>query len=164
MHAVLQTVDLATGAGVDDLAAAQAAAEGVHDLAGDIARRARGVLESPSVRAAVASDRYWREVFVAVPIGDRVLEGFIDLLYETEAGGLIVVDYKTDGVRSEADADEAIGRYRLQAAAYTLAVRRSLGRSVERCAFLFAGPARCLERDLTDLEAACAEVEALVSG
>jgi ATP-dependent helicase/nuclease subunit A len=164
VHAVLQTADLATGAGVDDLAAAQAAAEGVPDLAGDIARRVRGVLDSPSVRAAVASDRYWREVFVAVPVGDRVLEGFIDLLYEGAAGELVVVDYKTDGVRAEADADEAVARYRLQAAAYAVAVRRSLGREVERCAFLFAGPTRCLERDLTDLESACAEVEALVSG
>ena len=163
VHAVLQTVDLATGAGVDDLAAAQAAAEGVPGLAGDISRRVRNVLESASVRAAVASDRYWREVFVAVPVGERVLEGFIDLLYEGPSGELVVVDYKTDGVRSEAEADEAVGRYRLQAAAYALAVQRSLGRTVERCAFLFAGPTRCLERDLTDVAAACAEVEALLS-
>jgi ATP-dependent helicase/nuclease subunit A len=164
VHAVLQTVDLATGRGVDDLAAAQAAAEGVPDLAADIARRVRHVLESSSVRAAVASDRYWREVFVAVPVGERVLEGFIDLLYEGPAGELVVVDYKTDGVRSDGDADEAVGRYRLQAAAYAVAVQRSLGRTVDRCAFLFAGPTRCLERDLTDLAAACADVEALVSG
>ncbi len=164
VHAVLQTADLATGTDVDDLAAAQAAAEGIADLASDIARRVRGVLESPSVRAAVATDRYWREVFVAVPVGARVLEGFIDLLYEGPAGELVVVDYKTDGVRSDADADEAVGRYRLQAAAYAVAVRHSLGREVGRCSFLFAGPSRCLERDLTDLEGACAEVEALVSG
>ncbi|HTN80568.1 MAG TPA: UvrD-helicase domain-containing protein [Acidimicrobiales bacterium] len=163
VHAVLQTVDLATGEGVDDLAAAQAAAEGVPGLAGDIARRVRGVLQSANVRAAVESNRYWREIFVAVPIGERVLEGFIDLLYETAEGELVVVDYKTDGVRTEHDADEAVGRYRLQAAAYAVAVQRSLQRSVERCAFVFAGSSRCLERDLADLPAACAEVEALVS-
>jgi len=163
VHAVLQTVDLATGDGVDALAAAQAAAEGVPALAGDIARRVRGVIESASVRAAVESDRYWREIFVAVPIGDRVLEGFIDLLYESPSGDLVVVDYKTDGVRTDQDADEAVGRYRLQAAAYAVAVQRSLQRSVARCAFLFAGPSRCLERDLADLTTACAEVEALVS-
>ena len=79
MHAVLQTIDLATGDGAGSLAAAQAAAEGVPDLATVIERRVRAVLESPSVKAAVASGQYWREVFVAVPIGDRVLEGFIDL-------------------------------------------------------------------------------------
>jgi len=163
VHAVLQTVDLATGAGVDDLAAAQAAAEGVPDLAHDIARRVRGVLQSDGVRAAVESDRYWREIFVAVPVGDRVLEGFIDLLYEAPSGELVVVDYKTDGVRNDVDADEAVGRYRLQAAAYAVAVQRSLQRRVERCSFLFAGTARCLERDLADLEAATAEVEALLS-
>ena len=118
VHAVLQTIDLATGDGATSLAAAQAAAEGVPDLATVIEQRVRSVLESPSVKAAVATGRYWREVFVAVPVGERVLEGFIDLLYEDADGELVVVDYKTDGVRNEADADEAVGRYRLQAAAY----------------------------------------------
>ena len=92
----------------------------------------RSVLESPSVKAAVATGKYWREVFVAVPVGERVLEGFIDLLYEDADGELVVVDYKTDGVRNEADADEAVGRYRLQAAAYALAVSTLAGATGRR--------------------------------
>ena len=151
VHAVLQTVDLATGDGATRPAAAQAAAEGVPDLAIVIEQRVRSVLESPSVKAAVATGRYWREVFVAVPVGERVLEGFIDLLYEDVDGELVVVDYKTDGVRNEADADEAVGRYRLQAAAYALAVSRSLSRPVSRCVFVFANPTRWFERELADL-------------
>ncbi len=98
-----------------------------------------------------------------MPIGDRVLEGFIDLLYEAPSGELVVVDYKTDGVRGDSDADEAVGRYRLQAAAYALAVSRSLGRPVERCVFVFANPTRWFERELTDVAAACDEVEALLT-
>ena len=163
VHAVLQTIDLATGDGAASLAAAQAAAEGVPALARDIERRVRSVLDAPSVHEALASGRYWREVFVAVPIGDRVLEGFIDLLYEAPSGELVVVDYKTDGVRGDSDADEAVGRYRLQAAAYTLAVSRSLRRPVERCVFVFANPTRWFERELTDVAAACDEVEALLT-
>ena len=41
VHAVLQTVDLATGDGADTLSVAQAAAEGVPALAGEIERRVR---------------------------------------------------------------------------------------------------------------------------
>ncbi len=163
VHAVLQTIDLATGEGASSLAAAQAAAEGVPALATVIEQRVRSVLDSPSVKAAVATGKYWREVFVAVPIGDRVLEGFIDLLYEDVDGELVVVDYKTDGVRGDTDADEAVGRYRLQAAAYALAVSRSLGRPVERCVFVFANPTRWFERELTDVAVACSEVEALLT-
>ena len=108
VHAVLQTVDLATGDGADSLSVAQAAAEGVPALASDIERRVRQVLEAPSVKEAVVSGRYWREVFLAAPVEGRVLEGFIDLLYEDAAGELVVVDYKTDGVQNEVDADEAV--------------------------------------------------------
>ena len=163
VHAVLQTVDLATGEGSTGLAAAQAAAEGVPDLATVIEQRVRSVLDSPSVKAAVATGKYWREVFVAVPVGERVLEGFIDLLYEDPDGELVVVDYKTDGVRNEAEADEAVGRYRLQAAAYALAVSRSLSRPVARCVFVFANPTRWFERELSDLANARGEVEVLLT-
>ena len=163
VHAVLQTVDLATGDGADSLSVAQAAAEGVPALASDIERRVRQVLEAPSVKEAVVSGRYWREVFLAAPVEGRVLEGFIDLLYEDAAGELVVVDYKTDGVQNEVDADEAVTRYRLQGAAYALAVSSSLGRPVSRCVFLFANLTRWFERELPDLEAACDEVAGLVA-
>jgi ATP-dependent helicase/nuclease subunit A len=163
VHAVLQTVDLATGEGANTLSVAQAAAEGVPALAGEIERRVRQVLEAPSVEEAVATGRYWREVFLAAPVEGRVLEGFIDLLYENANGELAVVDYKTDGVRNEAEADAAVARYRLQGAAYALAVSSSLGRPVSRCVFLFANPTRWFERDLRDLEAACDEVAGLVA-
>jgi ATP-dependent helicase/nuclease subunit A len=163
VHAVLQTVDLASGDGADTLSIAQAAAEGVPALASDIERRVRQVLESPSVKEAVATGRYWREVFLATPVEGRVLEGFIDLLYEDAAGELVVVDYKTDGVHRDSDADEAVARYRLQGAAYALGVSSSLNRPVSRCVFVFANPTRRFERELPDLEAACREVAGLVA-
>ena len=50
VHAVLQTVDLATGAGIDDTAAAQAAAEGVVGTEHEIAAASRA--RSPATRCA----------------------------------------------------------------------------------------------------------------
>ena len=143
VHAVLQVVDLATGAQLADLSRAQAAAEGVADRAGEIERLARSALDAEVVRSAVAGGRFWRELYVGAPVGDRVLEGFVDLLIE-EPDGLTVVDYKTDAARTEGDLDRAVGRYRLQAAAYAVAVEQVLGRPVERGVLLFlrAGEAR----------------------
>ena len=112
VHAVLQSIDLATGDGLEERARAQAAAEGIPGREGEIAGLARVAVESSIVRRAVASGRLWREVPVAVPIGNGSLQGFIDLLFE-EPDGLVVVDYKTDSIVSD-ETREAIDRYRLQ--------------------------------------------------
>ncbi|MBM4420740.1 MAG: hypothetical protein FJ034_03970, partial [Chloroflexi bacterium] len=100
VHSVLQTIDLATGAGLEETARAQAAAEGVPQRAQEVARLARVTLSSDAVRAAVGSGRHWREVYVGALADGVLVEGFIDLLYETP-DGLVVVDYKTDALRSE---------------------------------------------------------------
>ena len=163
VHAVLQTVPLATGDGVDDVAAAQAAAEGVAGRAAEVAARARAALASPSVREAAAG-RHWRELFVAARLGDRTVEGYVDLLYETAAGDLVVVDYKTDAAAGDEELDAAVDRYRLQGAAYAAAVESVVGRPVSRCVFVFARPGRAVEREVTDLRGAVDEVRALVAG
>ena len=93
MHAVLQTADLATGEGIPQRSRAQAAAEDVLDHEHEIARLCRVAVESDVVRRAVASQRYWREVPVAIGMGSGSLHGFIDLLFE-EPDGLVVVDYQ----------------------------------------------------------------------
>src|SRR5262249_52867850 len=125
VHAVLQTVDLASGAGLADAAAAQAAAEGVLGHEARIADLARSALRGPSVREA-AGLPHWRELYVATPLGDTLLEGYVDLLYRS-ALGLVVVDYKTDQAGDERGLDERVERYRLQGAAYALAIERVTG-------------------------------------
>jgi ATP-dependent exoDNAse (exonuclease V) beta subunit len=162
VHAVLQSVDLATGEGTAEIARAQAAAEGVDAQAGEVERLARAALASPAVAQAVSA-RHWREVYVAAPVGDVVVEGFVDLLYQT-ADGLVVVDYKTDAVRTDADIDGAVDRYRLQAAAYALALERSLGQPVAGCTFVFLAGGRARERRVADLPRAMADVERLLHG
>ena len=159
VHAVLQTVDLATGEGLEAAARAQAVAEGVEGRERDIIRYARAALESGAVRAAVASGRYWREVYVSANVAGATIEGFIDLLYETPAG-LVVVDYKTDTVVDEAAIEAAMARYRLQGATYALALQESLGRPLAGCTFVFVQPRQ--ERDIADLQSAMQAVRQLI--
>jgi ATP-dependent helicase/nuclease subunit A len=135
VHAVLQTVDLATGEGLEAAAKAQAAAEGVLGREGVIERLARSALDADIVRRA-AGLAHWREVYVGVPYGDGVLEGYIDLLYRDD-DGLVVVDHKTDAWRSDADLDAKVERYALQLQAYAHAVAEATGEKVARTLLLF---------------------------
>jgi ATP-dependent helicase/nuclease subunit A len=163
VHAVLQTVDLVTGEGVDETAAAQAAAEGVIGRERDIAALARSALASATVREAVAGNDYRREMYVATRIDDHTLEGYVDLVYRTPQG-LVVVDYKTDAWNDELDLDVKIARYRLQGASYALALEAATGEPVTRCVFLFLGADRAQEREVNDLPRAIEEVRALLAG
>ena len=123
----------------------------------------RAALDAPSVREAVAG-RYWREVYVAAPVEGVTVEGFIDLLYET-ADGLVVVDYKTDAVPSEEDLAAAMERYRLQGAAYAMALQETLGRPVAACRFVFVqATGAAAEQQIADLSAALNAVRAIVGG
>ncbi|HEY5153445.1 MAG TPA: PD-(D/E)XK nuclease family protein, partial [Acidimicrobiales bacterium] len=140
----------------------QAVAEGVSSHAGEIERLARVAVEAPIVREAVSRGRYWRELYVGTPVGDRTLEGFIDLLVEGP-DGLTVVDYKTDAATTDAEIDAAVARYRLQAAAYAVAVEGALGRPVTRCVFLFLRAAGSPAREIRDLAGAKAEVESVLA-
>ena len=140
VHAVLQSIDLATGDGIADRARAQAVAEGVPGQQGEIARLSRIAVESDVVKRAVASGCLWREVPVAVSMGGGSLHGFIDLLFE-EADGLVVVDYKTDSVGASETA-EAVLRYRLQGGAYAHALRQVTGKQVKEVVFLYLQPRR----------------------
>ena len=157
VHAVLQTVDLRTGAGLEAMAKAHAASEGVPARWQEVAALARTALDSALVRRAVEG-RFWRELYVGAPIGSGVIEGFVDLVFEGP-GGLEVVDYKTDGVGSDEEVDRLAARYRLQGAAYAGALRAATGRHVGRCTFLFLRAGVAVARPVADLERAVAEVE-----
>ena len=95
----------------------------------------RSALGSDVVQRA-ARRTHWREVYVGVPHGDGVLEGFIDLLYEDD-DGLVIIDYKTDSWRSSSDLDAKVDRYRIQLQAYAGAVRDAVGRDVAQASLLF---------------------------
>ncbi len=157
VHAVLQSVTLPGAADLDDLARLHADDEGLGDRAGDVAAIARAALAAPVVQRALAAPRYWRELAVVATVEGRLIEGFIDLAFEAEDGRLVVVDYKTDAV-------VAPDRYRLQIGAYAAALARATGREVSEGWLIFAGVDGAQEREVGDLSAVVAEVEAVVAG
>ncbi len=163
-HGVLQVIDLAgwTEELVDAACAAQTAAESLNrQQGGEVRRLVRAALRSATVHEAISGNRYWRELYAAVEIDGVLLDGFVDLLYETAEGELVVVDYKTDALREGEAVDAAVARYRLQTASYALMLEQTLGRPVSRCVLLFLHPDE--KREVPNLAGAIAEVrEALV--
>ena len=137
VHGVLQTIDLATGDGLERAVAAQAAAEGVLGKEDILEALCRSALASGIVKRA-AECPHWREVYVGVPYGDGVLEGYIDLLYRDDEG-LVVVDYKTDAWSTEAELAVKVERYSVQLQAYADAVREAVGEAVAGRCLLFVG-------------------------
>jgi ATP-dependent helicase/nuclease subunit A len=159
----LAAIDLATGTdaagrAAPEVARLRATAHGVGAHGDAIATMVGAALSSPSVVAGAAR-RHWRELFVAVPVGDDgVLEGFVDLVVE-DGPGLVVVDYKTDRTGGASGMAAAAARYRPQLACYALAVAQATARPVTRCVLVFVGDGRPVEHVLegADLEAACAQ-------
>ncbi|MEL7210373.1 MAG: PD-(D/E)XK nuclease family protein, partial [Actinomycetota bacterium] len=158
VHAVLQDGDLEAGADLDDLSRAAASAEAVPSEREAIRTRVESARSSATVRQALAADRHWRELPVCAPVGGRTVEGYVDLLFEDESGDLVVVDYKTDRLEGPADVDRKVGRYRLQAATYAVALEQVTGRRVGECRFVFATDGDAIERTVADLDEAKREV------
>ncbi len=158
VHAVLQSIDLATGNGLEERARAQATAEGIPNREAEVIRLARIAVHSDIVRRGVASQRLWREVPVAAPVPGGFLHGFIDLLFE-EPDGLVVVDYKTDSI-DEDKVEDAVVKYRLQGGAYACAVGKATGKKVKEVCFLYLNaPDGRREVPLPDLEQAVLDAE-----
>ncbi len=134
LHAVMEEVDLATGAGLEELARDACAREGLGDEEGAfVAAWARDCLEAAPVREAAASPAHYREMPFAVAAEGAVVTGTADLVYET-AEGLVVVDYKTD---EAGGAERAKGEYRDQMAIYAAALARITARAVAGAYLVF---------------------------
>ena len=160
VHAVLQGVveelspqlPLPGGADLDALLAAlhpdivrltnvHAAAQDVPTRRDEVVALVERTLRNPEVVAALRAHQRWPELPVAAPVdtsrGPIVIEGIIDLLYEDAAGELVILDYKSDDVRSESDVASRMRHYKYQGAAYAAAVERATGRRVSAVKFLF---------------------------
>ena len=137
VHGVLQSVDLSSDmAGLGGVVDTQAKSEGVPQAKSTIRALAKSALASTTVREA-ATHQHWKELFVAAPVEGTVVEGYIDLLYRGPEG-LVVVDYKTDDIHDSDVFQDKIDRYKLQVAAYALAVEQAVGERVARCVLVFA--------------------------
>ncbi len=133
VHAVLATLPLeASPDEVDELAALHARLFGAPDDERDAAAAiAKKLLHHPRLRAAResagAGRRVWREAPVSLRLdaggtsAPRIVDGQVDLAYET-AEGWVIVDFKTDiEIASAQDA------YKQQVAYYVEAVQRATG-------------------------------------
>ncbi len=143
VHGTLQVIDLArwTPESVQATAAAQATAESLNvTQSREVNRLVSVALRSETVAEAREARQYWRELYVAVEVDGVLLDGYIDLLFETPDGELVVVDYKTDALQAGEAIAAAVQRYRLQVAAYALAIEEALQRPVSRCILLFLDP------------------------
>ncbi len=160
VHGTLQSVDLATGAGIEAAVAAQCEAEAIPDRATEVRALVNAALGSPSVREAAAHP-HWREVYACTTVEGRLLEGYIDLLYRGR-DGLVIVDHKTAATNDPDELDRRLHGYRLQGASYALTIGAATAEPVRRVTFLFLTPNGPVERHLVDLDAAIDEVRALV--
>ena len=143
VHAVLQSIDLLTGEGLEDICRAQAEAEGISNAAKDILELSRNALATETVKGLIESVKqgsanYYREVFVSTKLGDKLMEGFIDLLIDTPEG-MTIVDYKTDGLTSK-QVQELGPEYEVQLGLYAWAVGETTGKPVRAATLLFLRP------------------------
>ena len=162
VHAVLQDVDLVAAANLDALAAAAAQVEGLSAHQDEIVDAVRSILGAEIVQlAASGGGEAFREMYVAAPVGDRVIEGYIDLLVRTD-DGLVIVDYKTDRIENDLALDARVEEYRLQLAAYALAVEVSVGLPVSAGVLVFAGPEGAVERRIPAADLGLDEVRSLL--
>jgi ATP-dependent helicase/nuclease subunit A len=120
VHAVLQSVDLAGGEGLEDLAAAMAIAEGVAEHVGAVTDMARSALGHELVQRA-ATREHWKEMFVGGTVDGRLVEGYIDLMYREDDGTLVILDYKTDS----APTAHTLTAYEAQLRLYRLVVEQT---------------------------------------
>ena len=160
VHATLQVLDLADPKDLELQVRRQCDLESIPEHEDTVAAMVRSALDAPAVRAAAAHPHH-KELFVSAPLGDRVIEGYVDLLVETPEG-LVVVDYKTDSVAGPAAIEEKLATYELQGASYAAALEEVTGLSVVDCRFVFCSPRGPIERSVTDLPGAMKRVRQLL--
>ena len=156
VHAVLQSIDLKTGKGLTTLAAIHAEAEGISELSGKVEGLVNSAIRSTELQQAI-SNRYWRELHVACPMGGQIVEGYVDLVYEND-GGLMVIDYKTDQIQP-GEINAKVNHYRLQGATYAVALEKVTRLPVVQVSFAFLSTdSDAVFAPLPDLQGAIAEV------
>lgn len=159
VHAVLELIDLETGDGLEEIAHDQALLEQVLEDLDQVRTLSRSILNSNAVKEAVQTGEYWREVFVGAMFErDYGIEGYVDLLYRTP-NGLVVVDYKTDRIDNEAEIDKLLNHYQYQGAAYASAIERATKETVARVTFVFATHKQAIEKHFENFDKLRTEID-----
>jgi ATP-dependent helicase/nuclease subunit A len=139
VHAAVQSLPLEPdAASILAFARAQAVAEAIPERAAEVVQLVERALSSAAATRARAAKRALREVPFAVTEDGVTLEGFIDLVIESD-DGIEIVDWKTDAV-TERDVDERLREYELQAGLYVLGLERATGLRVTNVTYVFVRP------------------------
>jgi CRISPR/Cas system-associated exonuclease Cas4 (RecB family) len=101
-------------------------------------------------KKASRATRKEHEYDFLISIDDLILRGQIDLWFEHNRE-LILVDYKTDSVRSPLD-PKRVHAYALQLQLYAIALERMVGRPVSRAYLHFLRPNEVVDVDLSPLQ------------
>ena len=132
VHAVLERAGTAALAPtVADVAAEHGIALTEAETA-DVARLADAFAQSPLAARIAKARSVQREHAFAVPLGDTLLTGVVDVLARERGSAQLVVDYKSDALEPDADlAAYADERYGVQRRVYALAALRGGAARVE---------------------------------
>ncbi len=87
-------------------------------LTDDIEYLINNALKGEVWQTAIKSNKLWREVPITVRVDNRIINGYIDLIYKNEKGDFFIADYKT----GEID----INRHRDQLKEYCEALEKAL--------------------------------------
>jgi ATP-dependent helicase/nuclease subunit A len=138
VHAAIQSLALdADDAMISAFARAQAVAEAIPHRGVEVETLVRWVLRSSeAAQRARAARRALREVPFAVETDGTVLEGFIDLIIETD-DGIEIVDWKTDQIPAQA-VPERMREYEMQAGLYVYGLATAIGRRASAVTYVFA--------------------------
>lgn len=109
--------------------------------AGKVTGLVEKCLAHPLMAEVASAKEFYREIpFCCELNGDNgeceLWEGKIDLIYVTEDGSVVVIDYKTDSVGAD-KIDKRFNIYKGQGTAYADAVRKIMPGALKMVAFLF---------------------------
>lgn len=149
VHATLEFVDFDEPGDLDALVQRQCELHAIADYVDTVGALVRSALNSDAV-ALARTNTAFRELYVGAPLGDVMVEGYVDLLVQTP-DGLVIIDYKTDSASSPAEIDAKLAAYELQGAAYAVALEESTGLDVVDCRFVFCKASGAIERSVVDL-------------
>lgn len=170
VHATLEHIDFGKSAedlpgDLDAQIARQCDLEAIPEHVDTVAALVRSAFAAAAIDLARHHPSH-RELYVAAPLGDGddavTVEGYVDLLIEGP-DGLIIVDYKTDTARSDAEVAAKAKGYELQGAAYAVALEIATGLRVADCRFVFCNASGAKEHAVDDLEAAKDRVRSSVT-
>jgi hypothetical protein len=130
LHWVMELSDLDAGADITSLSKNASELFGV----------TQPELIESAARAALATEvigearlgTHWLELPLLVPVGELVVEGFADLVYERQDGSLVVVDFKTDRVLEE----KKLKSYWMQLSSYAAILEKVTGQPSSDCAIV----------------------------